>query len=136
MKDSIFTKIIKGEIPSHKVYEDAYTFVCMDIHPIQAGHLLVLPKAQIGKVWDMDEENYLALMKTVQKVGRRLREVLPQKKHVGVIIEGLDVEDHAHIKVFPFDNDDEFRFKPDLTTEPDHKALAELAAKLRMEDEL
>ena len=130
MQDSIFTKIIKGEIPSYKVYEDDKTLAILDIHPIQTGHVLVIPKTQVGFVWDMSSEDYRALMETVQKVGNRIREVLPAKGRVGVIIEGLDVEDHAHIKVFPFDNDDEFRFKPDMNQEPDHSALASLAEKL------
>jgi len=130
MQDSIFTKIIKGEIPCYKVYEDEGTLAFLDIHPIQPGHVLVVPKKQVGFVWDMDSVDYQALMATVQKVGQRLREVLPEKKRVGVIIEGLEAEDHAHIKVFPFDNDEEFRYRPDSTAEPDHAALAEMAQKL------
>jgi histidine triad (HIT) family protein len=98
MQDSIFTKIINGEIPSHKVYEDTHSFAFLDIHPIQPGQVLVVPKKQVGFVWDLESEDYQALMATVQKVGRRLREVLGRKR-VGVMIEGLDVVDHAHVKV-------------------------------------
>jgi len=130
MQDSIFTKIIKGEIPCHKVYEDENTLAFLDIHPIQPGQVLVVPKKQVGFVWDMSSADYQALMATVHKIGQRLRKVLPEKKRVGVIIEGLDVEDHAHIKVFPFDNDQEFRNKSDPSAEPDHTALAEMAARL------
>jgi len=130
MPDSIFTKIIKGEIPCHKVYEDDKTFVFMDIHPIQTGQVLVVPKVQIGFVWDLSPEDYAALMTTVQKVGRRIRDVFPDKRRVGVIVEGLDVEDHAHVKVFPFDDDPEFRTVPDRSVEPNHAALAEIAQKL------
>ncbi len=134
MQDSIFTKIIKGEIPCHKVYEDAKTFAFLDIHPIQPGHVLIVPKRQVGFVWDMESEDYQALMATVQKVGRRLREVFPDKSRVGVMIEGLDVADHAHVKVFPFSTAGEYRFVPNMATEPDHTALAVVAEKLRMED--
>lgn len=134
MQDSIFTKIIKGEIPCHKVYEDAHTLVFLDIHPIQPGQVLVVPKKQVGFVWDMTSEDYLNLMATVQKVGQRIKQVFPEKQRVAVIIEGLDVEDHAHLKVFPFDNDAEFRTIPDMQAEPNHAALAEIAAKLRFED--
>jgi len=130
MPDSIFTKIIKGEIPCHKVYEDDNTLAFMDIHPIQPGSVLVVPKVQMGFVWDMEAADYQALMMTVQKVGQRIREVFPQKRRVAIIVEGLDVEDHAHVKIFPFDNDEEFRYKPDMQAEPDHYALAEIAAKL------
>jgi histidine triad (HIT) family protein len=130
MQPSIFTKIINGEIPSHKVYEDDNTYVFMDIHPIQPGQVLVVPKKQIGFVWDMDSDDYQALMATVHKVGKRIQEVFPHKKRVGVVIEGLDVADHAHIKVFPFDNDEEFRNAPDPNQEPDHEALAAIAKTL------
>jgi histidine triad (HIT) family protein len=130
MQDSIFTKIIKGEIPCHKVYEDDKTFAFMDIHPIQPGHVLVVPKQQIGFVWDMTSDDYHSLMNTVQKVGQRIREVFPEKARVGVMIEGLDVSDHAHVKVFPFNTPAEYRSVPDMSTEPDHDLLAEFAEKL------
>ena len=130
MNDSLFTKIIKGEIPCHKIYEDDQTFAFLDIHPIQPGQVLVVPKAQVSFVWQLDPLPYQALMTTVQKVGQRLQQVFPAKARVGVIIEGLDVADHAHIKVFPFDNDEDFRHAPDMTNEPDHVALAEIAKKL------
>lgn len=135
MQDSIFTKIIKGEIPSYKIYEDSHTFAFLDIHPIQPGHVLVVPKKQVGFIWDMESDDYLALMSTVQKVGQRLREVI-DKQRVGVMVEGLDVADHAHVKVFSFDTEKEFRTVPDSAAEPDHPALAEMAARLRMEDEV
>jgi histidine triad (HIT) family protein len=130
MQDSIFTKIIKGEIPSHKVYEDDRTLAFLDIHPIQPGQVVVVPKVQVGFVWDLEESDYTALMSTVQKVGRRLREVFADKKRVGVMIVGADVVDHAHVVVLPFDNFDEYRSKP-TETEPDHAKLAELAERLR-----
>jgi diadenosine tetraphosphate (Ap4A) HIT family hydrolase len=70
-------------------------------------------------------------METVQKVGRRLQEVFPDKQRVGVMIEGLDVADHAHVKVFPFSTADEYRQVPDHHKEPDHEALAAIAEKLK-----
>ncbi len=130
MSDSIFTKIIRGEVPSHKIYEDDKTYVFLDIHPIQPGQVLVVPKKQVGFIWEMDGEEYQALMLTVRKVGRRLQEVFPEKDRVGVYVEGLDVTDHAHVKVFPFSTAEEFRHTPDHTTEPDHSALAQIAQKL------
>ena len=134
MQDSIFTKIVKGEIPSYKIYEDEHTLAFLDIHPIQPGHVLVIPKVQSGFVWDLSPTDYQALMATVQKVGQRLREVFPDKDRIGVIIEGLDVSDHAHVKVFPFSNDQEFRNAPDPEAEPDHTALAAMADRLAMKD--
>ncbi|HET6924513.1 MAG TPA: HIT family protein [Candidatus Saccharimonadales bacterium] len=130
MQDSIFTMIIKGEIPCHKVYEDESTFAFLDIHPIQPGQVLVVPKKQVGFIWDLEAADYQALMSTVQKVGRRLREVFPERQRVGVMVEGLDVADHAHIKVFPFDTEREYRASPDMAVEPDHDALARLAQRI------
>lgn len=128
MEDSIFTKIIKGEIPSHKVYEDDKTFAFLDIHPVQPGHVLVIPKAQVTYVWDLAPEDYHALMETVQKVALRLRDVMG-KPLVGEKVVGTDVP-HAHVHVFPFSNMDEYNTRPDLSAEPDHAALAELAEKI------
>ena len=135
MQDSIFTKIIRGEIPCYKVYEDAYTFAFLDIHPIQPGNVLVVPKKQMEFVWDLEAEDYQALMNTAQKVAKRLQTVFPDKTRVGLHVEGLDVA-HAHLKLFPFSSDEEFRHHPDMDAEPDQSMLAEIAAKLRMEDEL
>lgn len=134
MQESLFTKIIKGEIPCHKVYEDAHSFAFLDIYPIQPGHVLVVPKKQVGFVWDMSSADYQALMATVQKIGSRLREVFPEQARVGVMIEGLDVADHAHVKVFPFSTAEQYRAVPDISQEPDHAALAIVADKIRMED--
>lgn len=130
MQDSIFTKIIKGEIPCHKIYEDDQTLALLDIHPIQPGQVLVVPKRQVAFVWDLEPEEYQALMATVHKVGKRLREIFPEKDRVGVMIEGLDVGDHAHVKIFPFSKG-EYRTIPDMDAEPNHDELTELAERLR-----
>jgi len=131
MQDSIFTKIIKGEIPSHKVYEDDKTFAFMDIHPIQPGHVLVIPKTQVSNFYELEDEDYRALMTSVKKLARKLKEVFPTKLRIAVIIEGLEV-DHVHVKVFPIDTDEEFRNHPDMDAEPDHAALTAMAEKLKV----
>jgi histidine triad (HIT) family protein len=128
MTDSIFTRIIKGEIPCHKVYEDDQTFAFLDIHPKQPGHTLVIPKKQVEFVWDLDEADYLALMLTVRKVAKRLRAILGPP-YVGELVEGNGVP-HTHVHVYPFATTEESRFIPDMTAEPDHAALAAMAQKL------
>jgi histidine triad (HIT) family protein len=128
MPDTIFTKIIKGEIPSHKIYEDEKTYAFLDIHPKTAGHTLVIPKKQVEFVWDMEDEDYMAVMSTVKKVGRRIREVM-DKPYVGEMIIGIDVP-HVHVHVFSFSSMEEFGRKPDMDAEPDHDSLAEVAKKL------
>lgn len=129
MQDSIFTKIIKREIPSHKVYEDDKTYAFLDIHPVQEGMVLVVPKVQVAEFMDLDDEDYAALWQTVKKVARRLQEMYPNKRRIGVQVEGLDI-DHVHVKLFPINTGDEFRAAPDANAEPDHAALAALAQKL------
>lgn len=129
MQDSLFTKIIKGEIPSHKIYEDERTFVILDIYPIQPGQAIVISKTQASDFLALTPEDSLAMWETINKVGRKMRAVFPDKKRIGVMFEGLDV-DHAHAKVFAFDTGEEYRAKQDMNAEPDHQALAAMAAKL------
>jgi histidine triad (HIT) family protein len=128
MADSIFTKIIKGEIPSHKVYEDELTFAFLDIHPKTPGHVLVIPKKQVDLLWDLSDEDYQAVMVTSKKVAKRIEEVLGPER-VGLIVEGVGVP-HAHVHVFPFNSLQEFHHVADQNAEPDHAALAEMAKKL------
>lgn len=132
MEDSIFTKIIKGEIPSVKVYEDDKTFAFMDIQPIQPGQVVVVPKTQAPYVWDLPDEDYAALMNTVQKIGKKMREAFPDKERVGVNIEGLGVQNHAHIKIFPFTTGEEYHHRPDDDEAQEAKDLEKLAGKLRL----
>jgi histidine triad (HIT) family protein len=128
-EDSVFTKIIKGEIPSYKVYEDDKTLAFLDIHPIQPGMTLVISKTQVPTFMDLSEEDYQALWRTVKKVAERLRMVFPEKKQIGLQVEGLDVP-HVHVKLFPIDTGSEFRSVADASTEPEHASLAALAQTL------
>jgi histidine triad (HIT) family protein len=129
MSPSIFTKIINGEIPCHKVYEDEQTFVFMDIHPIQDGMVLVIPKQEIANIEDLPEDIYAAVMLTTRKILLALRKVFPGKKKIAIQIEGLDVQ-HVHVKLFPIDSPAEFHnIAP--TTDPDHEKLAEMAERIR-----
>jgi histidine triad (HIT) family protein len=128
MSDSVFTKIIKGEIPCHKIYEDKLCFAFLDIHPKTPGHTLVVPKKQVDEFQDLPEEDYLAVMKTVKAVANRQKDVLGAKR-VGVEIIGVDVP-HAHVHVFPFSDISEYRRIVDMAAEPDHNELAEMAKKL------
>lgn len=127
---SIFTLIINGEIPCHKVYEDDKTLAFMDIHPVAEGHVLVVSKVQVEFVWDLESDDYTALMSTVQKVGRRLRDVIG-KPYVGQVVVGTDVP-HAHVHVVPFTQTYELkRTLESGKAEADQVALAVLAEKLR-----
>ena len=126
---SIFTRIINGELPSIKVHEDERTLVIMDINPIQAGQLLAFPKIEISTVWDLPAQDYQALMSSVQKAGQALKSLFPDKK-IGVMIEGLEVTDHAHVKIFPFSNVSEYHASPALNTAIERQELEKLASAL------
>lgn len=128
MEDSIFTKIIKGEISCHKVYEDEHTFAFLDIHPVQPGMTLVVTKRQAEDFTDLTDAELAGLMAATKKVALRLKTVFPEKHRIGVQIEGLDVP-HVHVKLIPIASGQEFRAEPP-TVEPDHAALADLAKKL------
>ncbi|HEX5797785.1 MAG TPA: HIT domain-containing protein [Candidatus Saccharimonadales bacterium] len=128
MEDSIFTKIVKGEIPCHKVYEDESTLAFLDIHPKTAGHTLVIPKKQVEFVWDLEDGDYKAVMATAKKVAKRIKSIL-KAPYVGEIVFGTDVQ-HAHVHIFPFATSEEFRRVPDMSAEPDHEALAKIAKEL------
>lgn len=130
MEDSIFTKIIKGEIPSHKIYEDDQTFAFLDIHPVTPGHTLVIPKKQVEFLWDIDDETYQAVMSTAKKVALHLRSQMAVA-YVGVKLVGEDVP-HAHVHLIPFNYASDYHKTADMTAEPDHADLAALAERLAM----
>jgi histidine triad (HIT) family protein len=130
MEDSIFTKIIRGEIPCHKVYEDARVLAFLDIHPKQPGHVLVVPKKQIEFVWDLPADDYTHLMAVAQKIGQHIRDVR-RPKYVGLMVEGLGVP-HAHVHVFPFNSSSEYYTQADMQAQPDHTALAQMAKTLEI----
>lgn len=129
MKDSIFTKIIKGEIPCHKIYEDEHAIAFLDIHPVQPGHVLVVPKNQTDHLWDLSDADYQALMTVCKRVAQRMREVLKPER-VGVQVVGIDVP-HAHVHLIPFSTTEQFRNQPDMSAEPNHQALAEMVKRLQ-----
>lgn len=132
MKPSIFTRIINGEIPCHKVYEDDMTLAFLDINPIAEGHTLVIPKTQVEFVWDLDDEDYAALMTTAKKVAKRLDAVMPTK-YVGELVVGTDVP-HAHIHLIPFDVPAQMKRSLDGPGAPaDQQSLADVAKKLYFE---
>lgn len=127
-EESIFTKIIKGEIPSYKIYEDEKTYAFLDIHPKQPGHVMVIPKKEVDHLWDLSDEDYLAVMQTSKKVANRIRQVLNPKR-VAMQVEGTGVA-HAHVHLFPFTTVEEFHAIPDMSADPDHGALTVMAEKL------
>ena len=97
---SIFTKIIQGEIPCYKIYEDERTMAFLDIQPEAVGHTLVVPKAEVEKVYELSDEDYAAVMATVKKIMQHYEKVLGKRMTMKVV--GVDVP-HAHVHILPFD---------------------------------
>lgn len=105
---SIFTKIVNGEIPAYKVAEDDNYLAFLDVNPNAKGHTLCIPKQEINKIFDMEEEHYLGLMKFSRRVAKALEKTVPCKR-VGVAVVGLEVP-HVHVHLIPLNEMDEMRF--------------------------
>lgn len=103
---TLFSKIIQGEIPSYKVYEDEHVYAFLDINPMQKGHTLVVPKKEVDYLFDLDTEEYLLLMETTKLIAEHLKKTL-QCQRVCSIVEGYAVP-HAHIHLIPTHGPDDF----------------------------
>lgn len=128
MEPTVFTRIIRGEIPSHKVYEDDNTLAFLNIHPSQPGHVLVVPKAQVPYLHQLEAEDYQNLMVSVQKVAKRLAEVFGEEYKICLKVMGFDVP-HVHVHLLPCKTPADFAATENMD-EPDHEAFAAMAAKL------
>lgn len=115
--ETLFTKIIKGELPSYKVAEDAYCYAFLDINPNAKGHVLCVPKNAVDHLFDLPEANYHQLMNFARKVALGMREVIPCKR-IALSVIGLEVP-HAHIHLIPIQTMEEvtFQTKVKLTEE-------------------
>ena len=111
---SIFSKIIAGEIPCYKIYEDEKTLAFLDIHPETPGHTLVVPKVEVDKLYDLQMDDYLAVMKTVKKLASRMERVLGRRTLIKVI--GTDVP-HAHVHLVSLDPDYQYVQVTEMTEE-------------------
>jgi histidine triad (HIT) family protein len=127
---SIFTKIINGEIPCYKIAEDENFIAFLDVNPNAKGHTLCIPKQEINKIFDMDDNLYLGLMQFSKKIAVALEKTVPCKR-VGMAVVGLEVP-HAHVHLIPLNEMDEMRFqnKVSLTTEEFTTLAAAIAANL------
>ncbi|MHA3789735.1 HIT family protein [Flavobacterium hauense] len=124
---SIFTKIINGEIPAYKIAEDDNYLAFLDVNPNAKGHTLCIPKQEIDKIFDMEEEHYLGLMKFSRKVAKAIEKTVPCKR-VGVAVIGLEVP-HTHVHLIPLNEMDEMRFVNKVKPEKEEfEALAKAIA--------
>lgn len=106
--NSIFSKIVRGEIPAYKVAEDDNYLAFLDIFPLQKGHVLVIPKKEVDSVFDLDDETYNGLMLFSKKVADKIKKVIPCNR-IGVAIIGLEVP-HAHVHLIPITKERDINF--------------------------
>ena len=115
---TIFTRIVKGEIPCYKIAEDVNYLAFPDINPLQEGHTLIIPKKEVDFIFDMEEDLHAGLWNFARKVGKAIGKVVPCQR-IGVTVIGLEVP-HAHIHLIPLKTmyDMDFR-KPKLSFTPE-----------------
>lgn len=125
---SIFTKIIKGEIPSYKIAENENYIAFLDAFPLVEGHTLVVPKKEVDKIWHLDKETYLGLMDFAYDVAQGMEKVIPCLR-VGVAVVGLEVP-HVHVHLVPLNEMKDINFmqpKKEFTPEK----MQEIADKIK-----
>jgi histidine triad (HIT) family protein len=124
---TIFSKIVKGEIPCYKVAEDDNFLAFLDISPLAKGHTLVIPKKEVDYLFDIDDPTYVALWSFAKRVAKAVREVVPCEK-IGVAVIGLEVL-HAHIHLVPINSVYDLDFaRPKLKLDP--KELSQIASQI------
>jgi len=120
---SIFSKIIAGEIPCYKIAETEDFFAFLDINPNAKGHTLCIPKKEVDKIFDLDEDTYNGLMQFSRKIAIAIEKAIPCKR-VGISVIGLEVP-HVHVHLIPLKSMEDARFinKASMTKE-DFEATA------------
>jgi len=132
MKDCTFCRISAGELPAHVIYEDEHVLAFMAIHPVNAGHALIIPRAHFSYIEEVDDETYTYLMRISKRLINTIK-VVTEAERVGMMVVGLGVR-HVHVHVVPI-----HRARDVLTLKmmraqlrkPDHQKLAVMAQQLQ-----
>jgi histidine triad (HIT) family protein len=108
----LFSKIISGEIPSYKIYEDEMVFAFLDINPAAKGHTLVIPKVEVDLLWDLDSDYYKAVFDAAKTISNAIQKSVDCVR-VGMAVVGLEVP-HAHVHLIPLNTMSDFSFSNKL----------------------
>ena len=130
MEDSIFTKIIRGDIPCYRLYEDDKVIAFLDIKPLTPGHTLVVPKNQVDSLWDLPDDDYYALMSFTKKLAVNMQTVLDYKR-IGSMVEGFEIA-HAHIHLIGVDVGFRHTYMDHPKTAATPEELENMASKLSL----
>lgn len=133
---SIFSRILAGEIPCHKVAETDKYLAFLDINPVATGHVLCIPKHEVDYIFDLDDEEYIGLMAFAKKVAKGLKEAVPCRK-IGVTVLGLEVP-HAHVHLVPMrtEADMDFHHKGNPSADELSATAKKIAACIRNGNEV
>jgi histidine triad (HIT) family protein len=124
---TIFTRIVKGEIPCHKIAENEHFLAFLDVSPLAVGHTLVIPKHEVDYIFDLDDTTLSGLMLFAKEVAIRLRKAIPCLR-IGVAVIGMEVP-HAHVHLVPMNRMDDINFsRPKMKISQEE--LAEIAQKI------
>lgn len=125
---SVFTKIINGDIPCHKIAEDDKYFAFLDINPVKEGHTLVVPKEEVDYIYDLEDDILAGLNVFAKKIASAVKGACPCNR-IGVTVIGLEVP-HAHVHLIPIDKLNDMSFeKPKMN--PSQEELAKVAERIR-----
>jgi len=114
---TLFSRIIKGEIPCYKIAEDDRYFAFLDINPLREGHTLIVPRTETDYIFDLDDETLAGMMVFSKKVAAAIREAFPCNR-IGVAVLGLEIP-HTHIHLVPMDSMEDINFRnPKLKFSP------------------
>ena len=126
---SIFSRIVAGEIPCYKVAEDDKYFAFLDINPLAKGHTLVIPKAEVDYLFDLDDDTLAGLTIFAKRIAHKIKEQTGCKK-VAMVVLGLEVA-HAHIHLIPMNSENDVDFRREkLKLSPEE--FAEIASSLAL----
>lgn len=125
---TVFSKIVKGEIPCYKIAEDERFFAFLDINPLTKGHTLVIPKEEVDYIFDIDDKSLSDMIVFAKKVAIAIEKSI-RCSRVGVAVIGLEVP-HAHIHLIPINHESDMNFK-NPKQKLTEKEMTEIAEKIR-----